>query len=398
MKKIICIIILLLSTFPVLAQVDFNSGRIKQKHYLDTIPYQTQKGLIFIPVQINGKTYKFLFDTGSPLIIYDNIHKQLNLNHLNDISIVDINNTSSTQKAVILPKMKIGNITFLNSTGAILNKGDSKIMDCFEMDGVVGSNILRNSVVQIDSKNHQLIITDKRTNLSVKRKNSQKLILDDQSTPLLKIKLHNKPRVTDEVVFDSGAQTFYTMSNRSSQLFKKHNVRAIDEIAKSKGVSGIGFFGKKNQQKMVLLNIKNISINNANFHNVIVEVHPNSNSRIGSELLKYGKVTIDYNHKRFYFKPFKSTNRDKLSQKPWQIQPTLRNGKLVVGRIWENTDNRNINLGDEILKFEETNYQSMNICEMFLKNKGYESISQANVKLKDVNTGEIKEIRISRIK
>lgn len=66
LRKIPWLAFFLLLTIPAFSQIDLNQGAVGQKHYLDTISYQTKKGKIFVPVEIEGNSYKFLLDTGSP--------------------------------------------------------------------------------------------------------------------------------------------------------------------------------------------------------------------------------------------------------------------------------------------------------------------------------------------
>lgn len=400
MKKTFCIIFLVSFIFNAYSQVDLNKGEIEQKHYNDTIPYQHKNGKIIIPVDINGDTYSFLFDTGAPFVIYDDIYQKLNIKNSQEVSFGDVNKKSSVKKTITLPKMNVGKMTFLNSAGLVLNKGDSKVIDCFGIDGVIGSNLLRNSIVQIDSKNKILIITDKAKNLSVKRKNSEKIEFDKQKTPTLKITLQKNPNVTDEVIFDSGDDQFYTMSIGSYQLFQENKIKSISKIATAKGSSIFGFLGKKDEQKNILISSENIFINDSHFKNIISTVNTNedSPSRLGAKLLEYGKVTIDYNKGRFYFEPYENISQDELSKKPWSIEPTMQNDKMVVGLIWDENVKKKINVGDEILKIGNTDYQSMDFCEIVLKPETDKSKNHIDVKLKDVKTGKIKEVKISRIK
>ncbi len=121
-------------------------------------------------------------------------------------------------------------------------------------------------------------------------------------------------------------------------------------------------------------------------------------SRLGAKLFDYGKVTLDYKKGRFYFKPYKNAIKDKLSQKPLAMEPTIENNEVVVGLIWDKNLKSKINVGDEILKIGDIDFQSMSFCEMVLQPKKYKSENYIDVKLKDVKTGKIKEIKISRIK
>ena len=84
MKRNFTLLVFLLFASSMLAQeINLNQGSIKQKKYLQKIPYEIMgEHLIIVPVTINGKTYNFLFDTGAPLTISDRLYKELNLGNL----------------------------------------------------------------------------------------------------------------------------------------------------------------------------------------------------------------------------------------------------------------------------------------------------------------------------
>lgn len=401
LRKIPWLAFFLLLTIPAFSQIDLNQGAVGQKHYLDTISYQTKKGKIFVPVEIEGNSYKFLLDTGSPFLIYDSVFKDLHEKTAIAIyadTVSDINGKDKVKKMISLSKLKIGNITFKDTPGFIMNQGDSEMIDCFDFDGVIGSNMLRNSVIQIDGNNKMIILTDKKKNLSVKRRNSQKIKLTEkQSTPILKVTLQKKPKVTDAAFFDSGAESLYEISKRTAEYFKKKGVSPYDTIAKTVGASGGGFFGPENKEEKLLLAINEFIINKHGFGEIVAEAGE-ANERIGSKLLEYGKVTIDYRKRRFYFKPYPDKDYEELSRKPWAVRPTYKDGKIVVGLVWEDDLKENVNVGDEILGFGDKDYQSMTPCEIMFSPREDENLKTAPLKLRDRENDEIKDVEIRRLK
>ena len=123
-------------------------------------------------------------------------------------------------------------------------------------------------------------------------------------------------------------------------------------------------------------------------------------SRIGSKLLEYGKVTLDYKNKRFHFLPFENINADELSERPRAILPTWQNDKLVVGIIWDKALEPQINLGDEILSIDGVDIQSMDICEFFNYFSSFSNTSpkvELILELKDIKTGKVKKVEIKRL-
>jgi C-terminal processing protease CtpA/Prc len=118
-------------------------------------------------------------------------------------------------------------------------------------------------------------------------------------------------------------------------------------------------------------------------------------SRIGTRFLQYGKTTLDYKKKRFYFEPFDNIDTNKPAENRWAIYPTFKNDKMVVGIIWDKELESQINLGDEILSINGIDIQSMNFCEKYMLK--IPDSDKRILELRDINTGEIKKVEIDRM-
>jgi len=392
MKKILPLIILAFYATSIFAQVlTFNQGKIKQKHYLQKIPYQEIKGIPVVSVTINGKAYKFLFDTGATLAISDKIFKELNLQVIKQINAADASGEVEKVRLIVLPEIDLQGITFLNTSGGVFpeNSEATKIAECLEIDGFIGSSMLKNSVVQFDVLNKQIIITNdiKSVLLPHTINEYQKMTLSPWiSQPYIKIALQKGThRVVYDVLFDTGdAEDLFTLS------LNELNDCVVDKIAETEGSSGMGCHGVYKKQKHLLLNIPELDICGTTFNEVIVSTTNAKSSRVGTKLFQYGKPTLDYKKKRFYFEPFNNINTNKPVESPWNFNPTIQNNKLVVGIIWDKTLESQINLGDEILSINGIDIQSMNLCELFLLK--FPDSDKMIYELRDINTGEIKKI------
>src|ERR1700709_819336 len=86
----ICYIFLLLSTGVCTAQrVTFNKGGTDSKNYYEEIPYEFINGVMFVTPEINGIKRKFLFDTGAPVQITDELFNELKPEIINHTEITD---------------------------------------------------------------------------------------------------------------------------------------------------------------------------------------------------------------------------------------------------------------------------------------------------------------------
>ena len=396
MKRIFTLLVLILFVSSMLAQdINLNQGNIKQKKYLQKIPYENINGMLIVPVTINEKTYNFLFDTGAPLTISDKLLKELNLQIIGKTETTDLSGKTKEMRIILLPELHLQEITFIDTPGNVFHEVSSdfiNILECFGIDGIIGSNMLRNSVIQFDERNKHIIISNNffqiPKNEVVK---SQKMRLSTwKSSPFIKVvlKQNGRQRIGEYAMFDTGSSDFYNMSMRTYNLL---NGRIdVTKIAESEGSFTWGIHGTDEKQSHLLLNISELNINKMIFNDVILTT-TNSISLIGTKLLQYGKVTLNYKKKRFYFEPFDNINTDELSQRPRAILPTLQNDKLVVVIIWDKALEPHVNLGDEILSINGLNIENMAICDYM---KLDFSTEKRTFELRDVKTGDVKRIEI----
>ena len=393
MKFFLQITFLLISSFT-FAQKTFSlsQGKATEKGYLTTIPYEEIKEKIIIDAVIEGKTYKFMLDTGAPMVIFKKLSEELNLSKVKDLEIQDQSNKKDTMSTVILPKIKIGEVTFNNIPTLV---SDSPLIECFGIDGIIGSNVLRNSAVQFSSKNKMITITDSPKRLKLKSKPS-KLLLNAQSNPYIWINQTNeKINLREQLLFDTGMDGFYDISmplyNEHSEKFTHLNI-----IAKSSGTFSMGLHGNADLTENYKFLLPEMVINNVVFKNVITETTYGTNSRIGATLLKYGIVTVDYKNKKFYFEPFEEKKSFDLSAKEWPFNATLIDGKLAVGILWDASLEKNIKVGDLIVQLDDINYEKMTVCDLIKTSLSKIDKERATITLKDVITGEIKKLEIEK--
>ncbi|MDR2970485.1 MAG: retroviral-like aspartic protease family protein [Bacteroidales bacterium] len=396
MKKIAILVLLAFYTCSIFAQIlTFNQGKIQQKYYLKKIPYQEVLGIPVVSVTINGKTYKFIFDTGAMLVISNKIFEELNLKVIKQINSGDASGQLAKMRLIVLPEIELHGITFQNTPGAVFpaNSDAAKLAECFEIDGIIGSNMLRNSVVQFDVQNKQIIITNDIKEVLLQHNESQKMKLESwTSRPFIKITLQNgKHKAVDNVLFDTGnGDGFFTLSS------KKLGGNVGDIIAETEGTFVFGSHGFYKKQRNYLLNIPEIVINNLTFNDVTVTTTNASYSIIGTKLFQYGKPTLDYRNKRFYFEPFDNINTSKPIESPWAISCSFQNDKMIVSNIWNKELESQVNLGDEVLNINEIDTHSLGFCEYFML-----KISDSDkmiYELRDINSGKIKTVEIERVK
>lgn len=373
--------------------INLNQGGTQQKHYYTVIPYKEVKSKVIVQCTINGKPRNFIVDTGAVMSITTKLFNELQPDVIAQMRLSDQAGMLDSLQMVSLKNIKIGDVTFNNIPTAVVK--DSEIFDCFEVDGLIGSNLLRNSIIQFSSKTHTVTLTDDPKKLALKSKYASRMQLTAvQSNPFIWIEATNgEIGGKDNVLFDSGMDGFYDLSmNAFQQAFAPINLFTV--LAQAKGSFTWGLNGVPSAQDYYKVSVPQLKINGSTFKNVTSETTYGDSSRIGANLFNHGLVTLDYKNKKFYFEPFAKTNFD-LQTNDWPFTPSIKDNKLVVGIVWGERWREIIIPDDEIIEFDGKVYEDADICNIITSNQKTTN-TRAKLVLKDALTGKIKEVEISK--
>jgi predicted aspartyl protease len=389
MKAKLVLFLLLINSF-IFGQVNFNQGSINLKEYYEVIPYQTEIGKIILPVTINNKTYRFLLDTGAPNLFSPELLKELNVTEGDSINVNDANNQDQKMKFAVVPQLKIGNLSFENQAGLIYNFEEHNLLSCYKIDGFIGSNLFRNSIIKINGANKSIIITNKIKSLNIDKKPIKMKLFGNQKSPYVELKFvgKNSEKASDMVLVDTGMDGFYDMSKRAYMIFEKNKI--FDALSSAVGIGDAGLFGVGNSSEQKLLEIKNANLNQQIINNIMVTTTTDNNSRIGLDILKYGDVTLDFLNKKFYFE---STKTIDVKEKTPKFYSSVQNNKVVVGLIWDEKLKMLMNTGDEVISIDEIDISNISLCDFLKLKKEWKNKDRYILKTKN-KEGQINEISI----
>lgn len=369
-----------------------NKGRVVQKNYNVSVPYQDINGLVIVEAVIKGKTYNFIVDTGALSAISQELYNELGLESVNGLDVGDSSNLRQNMKLITLPPVQVGDITFADVPAVVTDS--SFFLECLGIDGFIGSNMMRNSIVKFSYKDKTVSFTDKLKNFSIDKKKSAGLLKDQfQSNPYLKIDIKNKDaEATETLLFDSGMVGLYDLSLGVYENALSQKINLFSLLYQAKGAYSLGIHGVESQKEHFMLSIPELNFAGVTLKNITTTTTSDTKSRIGSKILSYGDVVVDYPGRQLYFNPYQDGAID-LAEKNWPVQPVIKDDKFVVGIVWDAALNDRINEGDEILKFGEFDFSDMNPCESFKLNRKPQTDTAVMV-LKDIKTGEVKNVEL----
>lgn len=390
MKRTIFVCIIGVFTQVCVAQkFSLNQGGTAQKDYFSVIPYENVKGKIIVSAKINHKNFRFILDTGAPNVITQSLYDELKPDILTEIPVGDQSGKSDSMLVVSIDSVTLGGISFLDIPTLVSE--ELFFAPCFQIDGFIGSNMLRNSIVRFSSSDKTITLTDNKKKLPLTKKQSSKLFLNRiQSSPFFWVKLKDNKQANIPLLFDSGAGGFISISLSHYTKFQKKNV--LSHYAQGNGSNTIGLHGFAKDTTVYRIKTKEMYVKGARFQNVSFESTRSSNSRIGAKLLDYGIVTVDYKNKKFYFEP--TNELVDMQEKKFPISVTFIQDALSIGIVWGDKYKNQISVGDQIIEIDGENFEHVKPCDM-IKRPNFMENDKISLTLKD-KSGAVKTIVLQK--
>ena len=387
------ILTLILTSYCRAQPFSLNQGGTNQKDYYSQISYEKIIGKIIVSVTIKKKQYRFILDTGAPNGISKSLYNELKPQTLSRKPVIDQSGASDSMLIVSMDSISIGGIVFNNiPTMVIENSNILDFLDCFNTDGLIGSNMLRNSIVRFSSMDKTITLTDNKKKLLLNKTQSSELLLSrSQSNPYIWVKHKNKKKAREQILFDSGMGDFYSLSLNHFQFFHGKNIIRLN--SQGFGSNTLGLHGVAKDTIQYRVSVPEMVINGASFRNLSFQTTSDNDSRIGAKLLDYGVVTVDYKNKKFYFEPFSIITN--LDDKHFPISPTFIDEKLVVGIVWGKNYQNQITVGSSIIEINNENFENTKPCDFLTKLSPFLTLDRMQLILKDKG-GVLKSITIEK--
>jgi len=341
---------------------------IKENQSIDEIDFKYVNNLPFIKVNIKGKDYNFLVDTGAPTYISTVILKDLNTKISGSSKMRDSQNNKENISSTIVPNIKVGNTIFKNIEAYVY---DFKCFefDCLKIDGIIGENLMALAIWKIDYSEKKIAITDDSVNFKLNNYLIKSPFLTDgQKTPLLPIKIKNN---LINFKLDTGSTGGFSINN---------NIILIKDFQKinMKGIHSIGGFGKTKTLDNYYFKIDSIEIGDSVFENNIFT--SSEKNFIGNKFLENFSLIIDWKKNYIYLKKDENKPLNKFFDS-FGFGYLFENNQAYIKLLLEQESK--LKLGDKIIKIDEIDFTDLNkekACNLFL-NDIFKDKSQISLKI-----------------
>ena len=354
------------------------SGEVEQKVFNVKIPFEYRLGLIILKVTISGEAYDFLLDTGAPNVISKELAQKLELSNIFEQQVVDSQNEEANLGFLLIKKLGIGGINFLNTGAVVADLKQSKELECLQINGFIGSNLMRKAVWKFDYENQIITISNSVASLNISE-SSEKIpfFTDITGIPIIDITLNGVKE--KNVIVDLGSNGDITLSKKTFNKLVDTDPTISRTVSFGSSSSGLYGIGAKDSIQHAL--ISDISFGDVALKNTVVEFTNESAITIGTNYFKNYDLIINWFDKEIIVT--KKKEYDNSSLISYGFSFNNKNDRLIVGGIYNNSsaDHAGLKINDIILKIDTKKYgvltadQWCNIIENGLFNEEKSTIT-----------------------
>ena len=341
--KVITILLFCVMTFQVGAQ-----------KYKTVLPYRMVGGKMIVDLVMNGTSRSFIFDTGGRTALTGEICEELGLTVVDSLVVTDVNSKKAAYPLVSIESLMTPDqkINFKHVSAMKLAKPSP--FECFHTDGLIGSDLLVRTIVEIDGKNKTITITSAENPSTVSLR--KMLPFTKSGMPIILLQAGAGNNIT--ALFDTGCPSFFSLKVSDYETLKTTGAFQVLSDGYGEGSIGVAGMAEADISHRVCLPV--LSVGGTKFQNVTSETSTPPFTLLGVKLLDYGKVTLDYPRARFYFEANEAVND--LSSKHYNVALRVKDGELIISTVWSAMKGV-VEVGDKVTRINGKPVRMYDFCE-----------------------------------
>lgn len=327
-------------------------GEITQKNFKEQISFEKRAGLIVVKVNIEGKDYNFIYDSGASNCVTKELAEALNLKPVVDQTAEDAEGKTGGVKFAMIKELKLGKISFCNTGAAIIDLKAVTELACLKVDGLIGANLMRKCFWQLDYVKQTVTFSDHMDSLRI-APNASSFSFKPMITGTPMVEVEANGVKCDGNIFDTGSSGAITLSAKS---FKK--IKAADPALVSVrgiGSSSSGLYGAGYDTSYVAK--ASLKMGSFSFKDYPTEFKRDKGN-LGSDFFKNYIVTMDWKQNKIWFSP---QEKEIAQWETFGFSALWIKGKMVVTFIYDNSPvaRAGLKLGDRIIAVNGKDFQNI---------------------------------------
>lgn len=315
------------------------SGSVKQEEFQTTLDYEYQFGVIIVKSKIDGETYRFILDSGAPSIgLNDSVASTLDVEQKSTVEAGDTHGKSNDLPLVKLDHISLGGVQFKNMAAFVSRDLQETFpFKCMDIDGIIGTNLMKEAVWQIDFRDTQIHIADHQSKLP-------------DPEPAYTFPMDNgfqdKPKFTtnslgdQKILLDLGSNGGLQVERGNHKTLKNSLDLQYTDSAKRIGVSSFGLYGGAVDTMKEWFS-DSFSLNGMPV--TPLSIRPSDEHILGLDFLQNYRLTLNWRNEEIGFTPYEQF------QKPQNLvgvgfDPMYDGEALVIKTIYQSSSAWNAGL------------------------------------------------------
>lgn len=270
-------------------------GSIVNSDFEETIDVEVERGLIIIPVKIHDKRYRFLFDNGATMSISEELQSEYNFQTVSTGHIVDSEKSRKKVSYIQIDTLLLNKIPFIEQTAFVGDFNSNPVIKCLEIDGIIGSNLIRFCNWKIDFENQQITISNASLLDEGKSYASTEFKVDNQYSNLVNIKTGSS--TIQDMKIDYGSNGSLSVPGHVFSTLKDNDI--ITHSYSESGVTQSGIIGDTKKTKREIAWLETIQINDFWLNDVIIR--SSKSGLVGTKILSKQNVIINWKEQKLHF-------------------------------------------------------------------------------------------------
>jgi len=334
-----------------------SGGTVQNIDFKAEIPFTYIDERISVKSKIDDsdKEYTFILDTYSPCMVREGLIKSIPLDTLDLTKQMGKQLEGSMMKPLfpLYRTISLGEVVFKDIGAMVMREDeDNSFLQVLE-DGLIGANLLKCCIWQIDFHEMKIVITDKIDKLDHLMNAIQVPFkpVSVQQSPNIQVTLNDEDSIN--VQFDTGSKGFLTFSSASllslvdsGEAVAIHR-RSISPIKKP----------ETDIETYHLARLKTLKIGEKSFHDLPVGIYRTEDEKettrgnIGIEFMKYFIVTIDWPENQLYLAPIEGQEM-KHNIRTFGLTYGYFDGAVRVASIYggSEAEKKGIKIGDPVIE------------------------------------------------
>ena len=298
-------------------------------NFADTIAIEWSGDQVYVPVDIGGRNYRFLLDTGAGQSVVFRGSPLASGSPCGNIIAHDATGRSDTVPVVVLPPLHLGAVTISGCRATVQQRaaGGSAI------EGILGFDLVNGGLaMKIDVPARQLILTDRAKLFNDEPGVWMKYWLN-YHVPYIDISPFSGHK--ERVLFDTGSRQFFAMNKANFDHSTQRRTRADCFVeGRSYGSHAMGHLGVEPAGEVAFLQLDALTVGSYVFSQVH-SITTQGGSHLGAMLLRYGAVAFVPARRSMLFQPSIAQQPCVVDNRQVEISFIEENGKPAVGLVWE---------------------------------------------------------------